>query len=320
MKKCLNCGAELSDDAVFCSHCGMACEAGSTASATDTTATDETMLLEDDEATAVLEEDADSFAGSETGETVVAANEIPQSSFVSKPSVNETDNPASAVTAQTVEQPVQHHEIPREQSKGKPGKKVVIILVICILAVVIGGIGIWFALSAKENNATPAQTQNTTISAQQQTEENSAQSQVKIVSISNNGGMTSNDANLSQNGYKFTEKDDEGEYEVRTQGLCIYGNLEYSADMSASVCKGTGGIVLDENGAEIDQDSLTNHAQEVKSSPESAYAFSFYSNSDSKRFLIGLPDDIKPGKYTLQIYQFFNDKDVFMDINIEVYE
>ena len=45
MKKCANCGAELLDEAAFCSHCGTACEEDMA-----------TQLLEEDEATALLEE------------------------------------------------------------------------------------------------------------------------------------------------------------------------------------------------------------------------------------------------------------------------
>ena len=45
MKKCINCGAELLDEAAFCSHCGTACEEDMA-----------TQLLEEDEATALLEE------------------------------------------------------------------------------------------------------------------------------------------------------------------------------------------------------------------------------------------------------------------------
>ena len=45
MKKCINCGAELLDEAAFCSHCGTACEEDMA-----------TQPLEEDEATALLEE------------------------------------------------------------------------------------------------------------------------------------------------------------------------------------------------------------------------------------------------------------------------
>ena len=45
MKKCANCGAELLDEAAFCSHCGTACAQAMA-----------TQLLEEDEATALLEE------------------------------------------------------------------------------------------------------------------------------------------------------------------------------------------------------------------------------------------------------------------------
>jgi len=46
MKKCANCGAELLDEAVFCSHCGTACE--------EDTATQ--LLAEEEEETTLLEE------------------------------------------------------------------------------------------------------------------------------------------------------------------------------------------------------------------------------------------------------------------------
>ena len=145
-----------------------------------------------------------------------------------------------------------------------------------------------------ESNITTEQEENKT---------NAAKRSVYIISVTDTGGMTSYDAEARYDGYE-TELNCDGEtYYIIESGLCICGTLEYHDESFLESFESHGGGVYDSKGNSVREEGV-----------------SIFSDAHEKIFCVGLPDDISPGIYHIELYQFFGSDDIetSMTIGIEV--
>ncbi|MBE6817552.1 MAG: zinc ribbon domain-containing protein [Ruminococcaceae bacterium] len=344
MKKCKNCGTELPDEAAFCANCGAECEeiiseettvlnieGGSLASdIEDTVVINEdfgqaALSADDFEGTTVLNDESEGQIISvedgvgttlldETEDTTVLKNEPEETSVL-------TEEPAEkAETERTEFAPVATiaADAEEENSHHRSNKKVIIIIA-CVVAAVIIAILLILSLTKPSVTESNEEMLTKTAMATESQAQSTAQGDVRIITSSNDRGIVLKEAYVSFDGYEKTVTDENNEtYIAAAEGLCIYGTFEYNENYTGFI--GHGGAILDENGNELSGKDISDHLNE-NSDALGRYDLTFLSDPDEKFFLVGLPDDIKPGKYTVELYQFFaNDKDAFIDIDIEVNE
>lgn len=339
MKFCKTCGSELPDEAVFCTNCGATCDdtaAPSTNGAPDNTENTELG------GTTVLE--AGSGEDNSGGTTILGEEaeipEIPSEPVV--PEIKEAapepvkEEPANASSVQGEPVPtVKKTAVSDEKSEPTPKNKKPIIIISVVIALVLI-LAVIVTVIIKNNNsvdysefqtfATDIDTDflDDTTSASENADNDSSESSqrtVKITHIKNNG-MTSNDAEVSYDGFsgEWTDTDDTT-YEEVVSGLCIYGTLEYDKEPDLSKYDGKGGNIYDKNYKEIEWDSLSEKGKTLSEDEliDSPYVFSICTAPKEKMFCVGLPDDITPGTYIVDVTQWFGDE-VYtsIDITIEV--
>ncbi len=143
---------------------------------------------------------------------------------------------------------------------------------------------------------------------------------VKILSVSNNKGMTSQDAEVSYTGYEYLYQSEEPDESISIwhEGLCINGTLEYPDESFFDSYVGHGGELIDKNGNVVEYTDISERSNMEEYKHDLNYELSFYSDPFEKIFSVGLPDDIQPGIYTINIYQIYENNTTEMDIKIEV--
>ncbi len=316
------CGSELPDEAVFCTNCGAACD-------------DET------ESTAVLDEELVETARSSTDveETTVLSQDDNEGTTVLEENIEETtvlemnrdrdeDKETTVLSPSEKEKEAITTVIPNENgfdeavngiiSDVKNHKKGIIVAIIAFILIVVVAISIaiWNS-NRSDETGTEQSIIHTENSKQEVSDMPKDERSVTIVSVTGYG-MNSNDATVSYNGYE-TEVIDAGEtYFIEASGLCLYGTLDYSNESFFSDYEGHGGKIYDSNGNEIEWSDITNHKNISENDYMSEYNLTFYSDPNDKVFCVGLPDDITPGTYTIELYQFFGSKETSLEIRINV--
>ncbi|MBE6817554.1 MAG: zinc ribbon domain-containing protein [Ruminococcaceae bacterium] len=223
MKKCLNCGAELTEDAVFCSHCGMACEtkqadgADSAVEATSLPAqedADATKVLAQEDATCLLIEEQVFSAGDTTvlaDETIEKSSagddtallggekeygestEILQKSAYSKPGGNPAKDDSPFIAAE-------ENTSAGANVKSKKTRKIVIITIFGLIAAIAVVLAVLFA-NGTFSKSKPDVVKKTTGESYEQSEKDTG-------NYSNNNDYDNNYNDNGNNGDYYNDNDD----------------------------------------------------------------------------------------------------------------
>lgn len=111
-----------------------------------------------------------------------------------------------------------------------------------------------------------------------------------MLSYSTDGGIELSDVAVSYDGW---END-------ACKGLCLYGKLNFNYDFTLANSSETSLSILDESGNEVNSDSVSEKYVSTNGEDE-RYCFIAFMDTVLFEFGIGLPDDIKPGKYTIAV-------------------
>ncbi|WP_316637679.1 SPOR domain-containing protein [uncultured Ruminococcus sp.] len=110
---------------------------------------------------------------------------------------------------------------------------------------------------------------------------------VTIDSIDNKGAMKIDTVNVSYDGYTYETPDN---YTINMRGTVLYGDLTYTKSLKSF--DGHGGELYYEDGTLYD---------------EKYGGFEAWSDADSKKFALKVPDSLIAGTYTFEVFQVFLD-------------